>query len=168
MTALRIRSASAADCDSLSHIAGRTFALACPASTPAQAIARHIEEQLQPVHFHQLLQQPGKILLVLELDGQLIGYSLLTPEPGPVGVDVADGAQEFTRCYVVPEQHGSGAAGFLMSESLKLLSGPVRLSVSEENPRAIRFYERHGFRIVGRTTFQCGNDVQRDWLMLRS
>ncbi|NWB25462.1 GNAT family N-acetyltransferase [Pseudomonas gingeri] len=167
MRPLQIRPATVADCDPLSHIACRTFALACPASTPALEIARHIEAQLQPVHFRELLQQPGKILLVLELDQQLIGYSLLTPEPGPVGVEAADAAQEFTRCYVVPEQHGSGAAGFLMSESLKYLAGPVRLSVSEENPRAIRFYERQGFRIVGQTTFQCGNDVQRDWLMLK-
>ncbi|QXI31282.1 GNAT family N-acetyltransferase [Pseudomonas vanderleydeniana] len=167
MTPFIVRHASAADCVQLSHVACRTFAMACPASTPALEIARHIEGNLQPDHFGELLLQPGKIVLALEVDNQLIGYSLLTLDPEPVGIELADGVQEFSRCYVAPEFHGTGAAGFLMNESLKHLTGPVRLSVSEENSRAIRFYQRQGFRIVGETYFQCGDERQRDWLMLR-
>lgn len=166
MTPFIVRHASAADCVQLSHVACRTFAMACPASTPALEIARHIEGNLQPDHFGELLLQPGKIVLALEVDNQLIGYSLLTLDPEPVGIELADGVRSF------PLLRGAriswyGAAGFLMNESLKHLTGPVRLSVSEENSRAIRFYQRQGFRIVGETYFQCGDERQRDWLMLR-
>ena len=39
------------------------------------------------------------------------------------------------------------------------------LGVWEHNPRAQRFYEKNGFRIVGRHTFQLGYDPQTDLLM---
>ncbi len=39
------------------------------------------------------------------------------------------------------------------------------LGVWEYNPRAQRFYERNGFRQVGKHTFQLGSDPQTDLLM---
>jgi len=42
------------------------------------------------------------------------------------------------------------------------------LGVWEYNPRAQRFYEKNGFRQVGRHVFQLGNDPQTDLLMQRA
>jgi ribosomal protein S18 acetylase RimI-like enzyme len=39
------------------------------------------------------------------------------------------------------------------------------LGVWEFNPRAQRFYEKNGFRIVGKHTFILGSDPQTDLLM---
>ena len=39
------------------------------------------------------------------------------------------------------------------------------LGVWEYNPRAIRFYEKHGFVEVGSHVFQLGKDPQIDLLM---
>jgi ribosomal protein S18 acetylase RimI-like enzyme len=39
------------------------------------------------------------------------------------------------------------------------------LGVWEYNPRAQRFYEKNGFRIVGKHVFQLGTDPQTDLLM---
>ena len=44
----------------------------------------------------------------------------------------------------------------------------VWLDVWEKNPRAIAFYEKWGFKIVGEQSFQLGADLQHDWLMSRS
>jgi ribosomal protein S18 acetylase RimI-like enzyme len=41
------------------------------------------------------------------------------------------------------------------------------LGVWEFNPRAQRFYEKHGFRVVGSHVFQLGADPQTDLLMQR-
>jgi ribosomal protein S18 acetylase RimI-like enzyme len=41
------------------------------------------------------------------------------------------------------------------------------LGVWEHNPRAIAFYEKQGFRKVGRHTFMVGSDVQYDDVMAR-
>ena len=39
------------------------------------------------------------------------------------------------------------------------------LGVWEYNPRAQRFYEKNGFRFVGKHTFLLGSDPQTDLLM---
>ena len=39
------------------------------------------------------------------------------------------------------------------------------LGVWEYNPRAQRFYEKNGFRFVGKHTFLLGSDPQIDLLM---
>jgi diamine N-acetyltransferase len=41
------------------------------------------------------------------------------------------------------------------------------LGVWEHNPRAIRFYEKHGFTTVGEQPFVLGKDPQRDLVMVR-
>jgi ribosomal protein S18 acetylase RimI-like enzyme len=44
----------------------------------------------------------------------------------------------------------------------------IWLAVWEKNPRAIAFYEKKGFRKVGRQTFQLGSDIQHDHVMARN
>ncbi len=41
----------------------------------------------------------------------------------------------------------------------------VRLGVWEENPRAIRFYEKNGFVAFGKHIFTLSNDEQTDIMM---
>jgi ribosomal protein S18 acetylase RimI-like enzyme len=40
------------------------------------------------------------------------------------------------------------------------------LAVWERNPRAIAFYEKFGFRDVGRQDFRLGSDLQTDRVMV--
>jgi ribosomal protein S18 acetylase RimI-like enzyme len=42
------------------------------------------------------------------------------------------------------------------------------LSVWQEQPQAIRFYEKEGFRIAGTLVFDVGDDPKDDWLMVRA
>jgi ribosomal protein S18 acetylase RimI-like enzyme len=44
----------------------------------------------------------------------------------------------------------------------------IWLAVWEENPRAIRFYEKHGFQKAGVKTFQLGAELQHDFVMARN
>ena len=41
----------------------------------------------------------------------------------------------------------------------------VWLGVWERNPRAIAFYEKHGFAAVGEQTYRVAGEVQRDVVM---
>jgi ribosomal protein S18 acetylase RimI-like enzyme len=56
-----------------------------------------------------------------------------------------------------------------MDASLERAKGENRdvmwLGVWEYNPRAQRFYEKNGFRVVGSHVFQLGEDAQTDLLM---
>lgn len=42
------------------------------------------------------------------------------------------------------------------------------LTVWQEAPRSIRFYEKNGFEICGTETFWLGDDAQKDWLMRKN
>ena len=72
----------------------------------------------------------------------------------PAGLAVV-GHEELLRFFVVPEKWGSGVADALHDAALERLrergESKCRLWVMEENHRALRFYERHGWRPDGRT-----------------
>ena len=50
---------------------------------------------------------------------------------------------------VAPEAWGSGAAAALVAAAKQLSPSGLDLHVNRDNARAIRFYEKHGFAIVG-------------------
>ncbi|MFW0754194.1 GNAT family N-acetyltransferase [Pseudomonas sp. H11T01] len=164
---LEVREALNTDNLRISQIAAETFALACPPDTPGSEIDAFIQENLLPQHFEELLDDDDKQLRVILREGEVIGYSLVSYRPDTLGVAQADNVPELTRCYLSASHHGTGAAQFLLNSTLRCIEGPIRLTVSEANERAIRFYRRNGFETVGETTFQCGADLHRDWVMLR-
>ncbi len=51
---------------------------------------------------------------------------------------------------VAPSEGGSGLASTLIDEAKRRSPYAIELDVNEMNPRALRFYEREGFSVVGR------------------
>lgn len=162
-----IRTATPTDTAAISAIARKTFALACPPDTPPEELQRYIDDKLTAASFDAVLEAGRCQVRVIEDAGVVIGFSLVDPAPEALGVAAADGLPELTRCYVRQDYHGTGAAQMLLSATLAGLSAPIRLMVNDQNTRAIRFYERNGFRPVGETHFHCGADLHRDVVMLR-
>ena len=78
---------------------------------------------------------------------------------------------ELSKCYVHPEHHGLGASAELMHASIGAAAEAgargLWLGVNSQNARAIRFYEKSGFRKVGTKSFQLGNTVEHDFVMER-
>ena len=162
-----IRRATAADSAEISQVAARTFALACPANTPAAEIRTYIEGQLMPEDFERLSRDSNMRLSIGLMRDTVVGYSLVNHDPEPLGILAADGIAELSKCYVLPEYHGAGVAQRLMVDVLQGVAGALRLTVNDSNDRAIAFYRRNGFAVVGETSFQCGADVHRDLVMVR-
>ena len=101
--------------------------------------------------------------LVVEDGDALIGFAQLRGSAAEYG-DV-----ELARFYVDRTQHGRGVAQALMNavmDAARELGGAsLWLGVWEHNPRAIRFYEKCGFRDIGSQPFLLGNDLQTDRVM---
>jgi ribosomal protein S18 acetylase RimI-like enzyme len=107
--------------------------------------------------------------------GGLRGYSLLVNRPAE-DPDVVSAlgimpSVELSKCYVHPEHHGLGAAAELMHASLRAAAEAggraVWLGVNSQNARAIRFYEKSGFRKVGTKSFRLGSAVEHDFVLER-
>jgi putative acetyltransferase len=81
---------------------------------------------------------PSTIVTVAERDGAVLGF---------VTVDPASGYLD--QIVVAPETWGSALAAALLDEAKRIAPGKLELLVNQDNTRAIRFYEKHGFIISG-------------------
>lgn len=189
---VRIRPATPDDAVALAALAAVTFPLACPPSTTIAAIRAFIVHHLTRERFVEYLADPDRTILVAvaddaddprwrgELDGTdgLVGWSMLVRTAGGVPADAdaaaavtARPAIELSKMYAHPAAHGQGVAGELMgatlAEAAREGAPVVWLGVNEENARAIRFYEKHGFAIVGTKRFLVGERWEHDYVLSR-
>lgn len=116
------------------------------------------------------IEDPALSTLLAEDASRLVGYVQFGAGDAPACVSPVP-AWELRRLYVDPESKGSGLARELMARAVSgaLAGGAASLwlGVWERNPRAIRFYEKAGFTVVGDHVFQLGRDPQRDFIMAR-
>ncbi|MET0933804.1 MAG: GNAT family N-acetyltransferase [Mycetocola sp.] len=168
-----VRRAETTDAAGLAELAEVTFPLACPPGSAPEAIAEYIATHLTAERFSEYLADPGRILTVAEDETGLCGYTmLLTGETGDEDVSAALGIRpsiELSKVYVLPGSHGRGVAAPLMQATLDAARSTgaegIWLGVNQRNPRALRFYEKSGFTIVGEKTFALGPELHHDFVM---
>jgi putative acetyltransferase len=78
------------------------------------------------------------IVTVAERDGGVLGFVTVDPVSGYLD-----------QIVVAPETWGSALAAALLDEAKRIAPGKLELLVNQDNARAIRFYEKHGFVITG-------------------
>ncbi len=161
------RRATPDDADAIARLAARTFADACPPHTPQEAIAAHIATELTAERFRALM--PGARFFVVDSDDgdEVCGYLMLAFDAPPIATDWVH-PLELRRIYVdVP---GSGVAGALMATAIEQARGHdvIWLGTNQLNARAIRFYTKHGFEIMGKRTFVVGGVEEADYVMART
>ena len=77
------------------------------------------------------------------------GY-LAAMAPGPQGFVVLHPASgHIDQLAVAPAVRGSGIAAALIAHAKALAPQGLHLDVNQDNPRAVRFYQREGFVIAG-------------------
>lgn len=160
------------------QLAAITFPLACPPESTAADHRAFIDTHLSEASFLDYLTDANRVVFVAELDGALVGYTLLVfGEPTDADVSVALGDDrerplaELSKCYTLPASHGSGVAARLLERTIdEARERGVRhvwLGVNQQNLRAQRFYEKRGFRAVGEKRFRLGGRLERDYVLAR-
>jgi ribosomal protein S18 acetylase RimI-like enzyme len=170
-----IRQATQDDAPELARVAAVTFPLACPPHTTEEAIRQFIAANLTEERFGQYLADPDRELLLAEVGGEAAGYAMVVHrDPTDPDVSAAVGPRptsELSKLYVLPDRHGSGLAGNLLEDAVTLAvehgALTMWLGVNQENARANRFYEKHGFRTVGMKRFLVGDRYEDDFVKLR-
>ena len=85
--------------------------------------------------------------------------------------DKLDNALEIERIYVRSAFYGQKVGQRLLEHALEIAQEEkvetIWLGVWEKNPKAIRFYEKHGFTAFAKHSFLLGQDQQTDILMKR-
>jgi len=139
----------------------------------AQGRTNEIDQRSDIFSFGCILFEAATGKKPFEGDSIVKSLHSLIYEPAPQIKDLNPSAPaELQRIYVDREWHGRGVGDALLqacfSQTRAWHCDVVWLGVWERNPRATAFYERHGFRRVGRQVFLLGRDEQFDNVMARS
>lgn len=171
-TRIAIRSGTVDDVGSLTDLAYTTFwdAFAAHPKNAPDDLADYMSKAFNVEQFARELADEKSIFLIAEIDKAMAGYAKLVVDHIEPGV-TASRPIELNRLYSRKEYFGKGVGQTLMDacfeRARELTRDVMWLGVWEYNPRAQRFYEKNGFRVVGKHVFQLGSDAQTDLLMQR-
>ncbi len=141
-----VRPATPEDARGIAEAHVRSWQVAYAHAFPADRLAGlSIDER--EVRWRHNLADDAVVTTVAVDGGRVVGFAGVGASHAPD----ADG--ELYAIYVAPDAWGSGAATALMDDALERLRGAscrdAVLWVLEDNPRARRFYEKHGWRVDG-------------------
>jgi ribosomal protein S18 acetylase RimI-like enzyme len=167
---LRIRIAAAADAPAIASLGAETFAVSFGSQNAPENIAAHLAKSYGVDIQRRELADPAITYFIAEMNGRIAGYAMVMEGGAPASV-TGPLPVEVRRFYVVHDFHGMGVAQSLMdacaNEARRRGGRTLWLGVWSLNPRAIRFYEKCGFREVGTQTFLLGDDPQQDYVLER-
>lgn len=168
MEPITLRQVTPADVKQLQQIGRQTFLETFGASNSEENMRAYLEEGFAAEKLAAELQEPHSTFYFAEQAGRVIGY--LKVNTGPAQTEQhAPNALEVERIYVLREFHGQQVGQLLYEQALHLATLAqaecLWLGVWEENPRAIRFYQKNGFVAFDKHVFKLGDDEQTDIMM---
>jgi len=167
---ISLRRGEPRDAAALAELGARTFSDTFLADNDPDDIATFLRDTFSTEKQASELADAETTYLVAEVGGALVGYAMLHRGRAP-GCVAGQSPIEVARLYVAREQLGRGVGEALMARCVEdarnARHDTIWLGVWERNARAIRFYERWGFRHVGQHVFLVGKDPQNDLLYAR-
>lgn len=165
----QIRKATESDAGLIASISRSTFYDTFAPDNTKEDMDIFLQEQFtMPKLEAEVLEGKGQFYLIEE-HNNVLGYVRLGRT---ATFDHTSGSIEIVRFYMTKEAIGTGAAAILMDFCLDVAREhkfkTAELSVWKENHRAIAFYKKFGFEIVGETEFLLGKDLQFDHVMVKT
>jgi ribosomal protein S18 acetylase RimI-like enzyme len=163
-----IRRANSADAAALASLAERVFRDTFASANDPGDVELYSAKNFGLTVQSREISDPNLVTIVSEQDGELIGFAQVR-FASRIECVSAKYPAELCRFYVSRQWHGLGVAHELMNEVLATVNGLASdrlwLGVWERNDRAVRFYRKFGFVVVGDHAFVLGHDTQRDLVM---
>jgi ribosomal protein S18 acetylase RimI-like enzyme len=171
MNNINITSVSVADYKLVQLIGKETFYETFASGNSEEDMQKYLS-----VSFHdekvkeELLNEDSLFFIAWEGD-VAVGY--LKVNVGQAQTELQDPlAMEIERIYVKSTHQGKGVGQLLYDKAFEVAKHKnkksIWLGVWEENPRAIKFYEKNGFVAFDRHLFKMGKDEQTDIMMKKT
>lgn len=168
-----LRTATDQDVDWLLPLAGRLFCEAFEAYYRADHFWGYVDRAFTETGWQAELRDPQSTFQVLWLNDTPQGYFKLNWDAihQPACLPSAN-VLEVARFYLDASQHGSGLAQRMIEYAFSLAQQQQRdglwLGVWEHNHRAMAFYRKYQFQIIGTHPFEMGAGlVEDDFVMFR-
>lgn len=161
-TEITIRRAHAGDARLISALATVTFFEAYFEQDDPPDLANYLAESFSADIIAEELADPETYFFLIHRGRPAVGYAKLRDKEPHASV-TSRNAIELQRIYAVERVWGRGVGEKLLNHCIDFAREMGRdvlwLGVWEENPRAVRFYEKNGFKRVGTLEFPYADSV---------
>lgn len=138
-------------------------------------LKKYLDEAYKVQIFTSWLQNNEfRIFISCDDSLKLRGYVLCGPCSLPLencGFDqeYINSSREVKRLYIAPDAFGTGLSDALLTSAMHWLQSQgfgdrIFLGVYSENPRAIRFYQKHHFKQIGEYDFVVGDAIDKEFI----
>lgn len=165
---LNFKTCDLSDLDCLTDISRQTFIDAFEKDNNPEDFKSYVDTAFSSVEIEkELLDDHSQFYLVYR-DNVLVAYFKLCEYEAQAEA-FGNHAIELSRIYVLKDFQGHALGTQMLKKIIDLAKKKYKtmlwLGVWQKNPKAVRFYERHGFEIFDTHSFYIGKDQQTDWLM---
>ncbi len=166
--ALNFRECTHDDLDTLVNISRETFIAAFEKGNDPKDFQDYLRKAFHPDRMAAELNDANSLFYFVFEDEELVGYFKLNLSDSQT--DIKDpSAMEIERIYVLGSHQGKQIGAWMVQQIMGLAKGMgktfIWLGVWEHNPKAITFYQRHGFEKFAEHPYYIGTDKQTDWLL---
>lgn len=163
-----IRQAVPADAAILADLGAEVFYHAFTDFSTPDDMQQYLADTFTEEKLRAEFEEPSMVYYIAYVDEQPAAFAKLTRKRTPEALYNVP-CIELERLYVHPDLQNRKIGHGLMQQCINTAreqgNEVIWLGVSENNPGAIRLYERRGFKKFGEHIFQLGTDPQTDWLM---
>ena len=144
------------DISNLTRLAVKTFIESHAHSSPKADFEDYLQKNFTEKTFKTELADKKNCYYLLYFDEELVGYSKVTFNQSSSIIE-AKNIAKLERIYLLESAHGKGLGNLLFDFNIKLAKEAnqdgIWLFVWVENHKAIQFYTKQGFKIVGSHDF---------------
>lgn len=160
---MQIRSLSSPEIPQLAALARHIFLDTFVPTNNPQDVMDYAEEFLTVEHFSRDLKNSDYFTYGCFVENEMVGYIQMLINR----FEVHDGIEfELKRFYLLADYHGKGYAKKMMEHCVSVAKQKgyeqMWLGVWEKNYKALKFYEKMGFRPISSHNFVMGQETQTD------
>lgn len=152
----------------LQLIGKQTFCETFSESNTAENMMYYLENSFSLDKITAELNDKNSVFYFAKIDEKVVGYLKLNFGQSQTELK-NEKSIEIERIYVLKEFHGKKVGQILYDKAIEIAKRKeadfVWLGVWENNPRAIHFYKKNGFREFDTHVFKLGDDEQTDIMM---
>lgn len=148
---IQVRLATVDDASTIERIARETWADTYAGLIPENVQTRFLDRAYAQEGLREAIRRPESWFFVAERDGEVIGFAEYAPR--------SEEKVDLLRMYVLPAKQRTGAGSALLDAGLEAIRNAggeyttVIAGVEVGNDKAIRFYEKQGFKHATTTKF---------------
>lgn len=165
---LRLQKCTPADLDLLAKISRKTFVDAFEKANNPIDFKNYTNQAFSHDSLLRELDNTDTSFYFVFKDTHLSGYFKLNENQSQTDLKSKE-TIELERIYVLQNFQGQQIGKWILNRVKKIAFEKQKkflwLGVWEENGKAIKFYEKHGFSKFAKHPYYIGNDKQTDWLM---